>query len=177
VFSHPRNENRFQDTVFTYLLENVAMKNPSKYWLLSALVVLTSLPCGAALGEDAAAPGSSPARPSPLSGLLDLLGSTGLPSLSGLIQPERMGVLSDNPLTVRDNPVDVDLLSGNETNVLSGIKILSGITVHVEIHVYQGERPRSARRAERSQRERDLEQPPASKPARQRRADSEASER
>jgi hypothetical protein len=129
-------------------------------------VAFLLLSSGVALAEDASATGSGAAKANPLASLIDLLGSTAIPSLSGLIQPEKMGVLTDNPLTVRDNPVEVELLSGNETNFLSGIRILSGITVNVEVHIHHGERARAERRAERSGRKQQPEPPSERKPPR-----------
>ena len=146
------------------------MTNLSKSLLAMTAVALLLLSSGVALADDASATGSATAQANPLAGLFDLLGSTAIPSLSGLIQPEKMGVLSDNPLTVEDNPIDVELLSGNETNFLSGIRILSGITVNVEIHVHHGERARAERRAERRQQN---EPPSERKPTRQPRAPAE----
>ncbi|MCH5376845.1 MAG: hypothetical protein JJ992_22995 [Planctomycetes bacterium] len=70
-----------------------------------------------------------------LAQLLDLVGSKSFPSLSGLIQPERMGLLTDNECQMKDNEADLDLLSGNNVSVLSNLHILSGITVTVNIHV------------------------------------------
>jgi hypothetical protein len=121
---------------------------------------------GIVRADDPTPGGSATAKPSPLSGLLDLLGSTAIPSLSGLIQPEKMGVLTDNPLTVRDNPVEVELLSGNETNFLSGNRFLSGITVNVQIHIHPSPRPRGEGRADRSDRKQKPEKPPARKASR-----------
>jgi hypothetical protein len=158
------------------------MTNLSKFWFLTTAVAILTLSGGVASAEDASATGSAAAKPSPLAGWVDLLGSTAIPSLSGLIQPENMGLLSDNPLTVEDNPIDVELLSGNETNFLSGIRILSGITVNVEIHVHDGERAKPERRAGRSaraersgraERGQQLEPPAERKPTRQPRESAE----
>ncbi|TVS14841.1 MAG: hypothetical protein EA424_18080 [Planctomycetaceae bacterium] len=118
---------------------------------------------------------------SPLAGLIEVLRVTGLPNLSKLIQPEKMGVLSDNPLTVRDNPVDIDvdvnLLSGNETNVLSGIRILSGITVNVEVHIHPSPPAAAETPADRAAPARRAGPTPESRPARAERPGSEGSTR
>lgn len=76
-----------------------------------------------------------------LTGLFDAVGK--LPSLSGLIKPEKMGLLADNQCRVHDNQAqllsenktDVNLMSGNVANVLSGIHFLSDISVEVHITV------------------------------------------
>lgn len=123
----------------------------------------------------------TPPQASPLAGLIEVLRVTGFPNLSGLIQPERMGVLSDNPLTVRDNPVDVDvdvnLLSGNETNVLSGIRILSGITVNVEIHIHPSPSAAAETPADRAAPARRAGPTPEPRPTRAERSGSEGSGR
>ncbi len=85
-----------------------------------------------------------------LDGLASLLGALGgvqIPSLSGLIQPERMGVLTDNecriednqPHLLSDNRADRDFQSGNQVNILSGLHLLSDVTVTVQITVSNGE--------------------------------------
>lgn len=120
------------------------MTRPFSFRFVSRFVLITGLTLAwlsaSTLWAQEKPKPQTPPKASPLASLVELLSVTGFPNLSGLIQPEQMGVLSDNPLTVRDNPVDVDvdvnLLSGNQTNVLSGIRILSGITVKVEIHIH-----------------------------------------
>jgi hypothetical protein len=77
-----------------------------------------------------------------LSAMLDAVGKAQMPSLSGLIQPEKMGLLTDNECEVEDNEVhllsdnegDVEALSNNEIKVLPRIRILSGITVNVQLN-------------------------------------------
>ena len=70
-----------------------------------------------------------------LSRLLDVVSKSSLPSLSGLIQPEKMGVLTDNQCRIKDN--QPHLLSDNEATVklMSDIHVLSGITVNLHVHV------------------------------------------
>ncbi len=123
----------------------------------------------------------TPPQASPLAGLLEVLRVTGLPNLSGLIQPEKMGVLSDNPLTVRDNPVDVDIdmnvLSGNEANVLSDIRILSGITVNVQIHIHSSPPAADEVPADRAAGVRPATPRSEPRPARTPRSDSDGSTR
>jgi hypothetical protein len=118
--------------------------------IAAACILLASR---AALAQDAPATAAAPVQSNPLAGVFDLLGSNALPSLAGLIQPEKMGVLTDNPCTVRENEADIDLLSGNEMNVLSGNHLFSGITVHIEIHVDRGERSAAERQADKANRE------------------------
>jgi hypothetical protein len=75
--------------------------------------------------------------------MLSAVGKSQMPSLAGLIQPEKMGLLTDNRCTVRDNEThvlsdleaDVDLLTDNEADVISGLSILSGISVDVQITI------------------------------------------
>jgi hypothetical protein len=124
------------------LSEKSFMTRPFSLPFVSRLVLITGLtftwlPASILWAQEKPKP-QTPSQASPLASLVEVLRVTGFPNLSGLIQPEKMGVLSDNPLTVQDNPVDFDVnvLSGNQTNVLSGIRILSGITVNVEIHIH-----------------------------------------
>ena len=46
-----------------------------------------------------------------------------------------MGVLTDNTCQIRDNHFEPELMSGNKTHVLSGIRILSDISVDVRITI------------------------------------------
>jgi hypothetical protein len=134
-----------------------------KFWLPMTAAFLIFFPAAIASAQDAPAAGSGQTRGSALSGLLDLFGSTGLPSLSGLIQPEKMGVLTDNPLTVRDNSVETQLLSGNETKVMSDIRILSGITVNIHVHIAPGKPAKTERQADKPPRKQKTEQTPQRK--------------
>jgi hypothetical protein len=101
---------------------------------------------GAAEGEPAKTDGAPKAGG--LSSLLDALGDLQIPSLSGLIQPERMGVLTDNqcrvtdnqPHLLADNKADRDFLSSNQVHVLSGLHLLSDISVTVQVTVRHGDR-------------------------------------
>lgn len=106
----------------------------------------------ASAGED---PGQKSSK-SKLEGLLDLMSTVNglrIPDLTGLIQPEEMGI-SDNKSSIRDNQThvlsdnetDVGLLSGNRLQFFSCIRILSGITVHVHVSVQNGDvRPSEAK--------------------------------
>ncbi len=49
-----------------------------------------------------------------------------------------MGILTDNPCQIKDNDVEAELMSGNQTRILSGIHILSGISVEVHVTVQSG---------------------------------------
>jgi len=129
------------------------MTTQLKFCFSMAAAALILLASRAASAQDATATATASAPSSPLSGLFDLLGSNALPSLAGLIQPEKMGVLTDNPCTIRENEADIDLLSGNEMNVLSGNHLFSGITVQIEIHVGRGERSAAERQADKANRE------------------------
>ena len=69
-----------------------------------------------------------------------------VPSLDGLIRPEKMGLLGDIRTLVRDNVANVgsgneatvDVLSGNEADLRAEVSILSGLTVHLNITVQIG---------------------------------------
>jgi hypothetical protein len=66
--------------------------------------------------DAAAADKSSSVDKNPKTGSLSaVLGVPNMPSLSGLIRPEKMGLLTDNKLTAKDN--EAHLLSDNETDV------------------------------------------------------------
>jgi hypothetical protein len=123
--------------------------------LVSVGFILLVGEAGAAAGEPAKSAGEPKAGG--LSSLLGALGEVQIPSLSGLIQPERMGVLTDNecriednqPHLLSDNRADRDFLSGNQINVLSGLHLLSDITVTVQVTVGDGDRKASkAKKAE-----------------------------
>lgn len=104
-------------------------------------------------GED---PGQKSSK-SKLDGLLDLMSTVNglqIPDLTGLIQPEEMGMLTDNKSNIRDNQThllsdnetDVGLLSSNRLQFFSGIRLFSGITVHVHVSVQDGDaRPSKAK--------------------------------
>lgn len=122
---------------------------PSKQDLLRTLtgIALAILASGVFAAD---APSASAGREMPLGGLPQLLGALKdipIPSLSGLIQPEKMGLLTDNtcrvsdnqPRLMSDNSAGRDFQSGNSLDVLSNYRLLSDITVTVEIHVHQGE--------------------------------------
>jgi hypothetical protein len=78
-------------------------------------------------------------RLSGLSAMLDAVGK--MPDLSGLIKPEKMGLLTENECEVEDNEVHLlsdnegDALSNNTIKVVSPLRILSGITVNVQINI------------------------------------------
>jgi len=103
---------------------------------------------GGALAADA--PSASAGGEAKLGGLPQLLGALKdiqIPSLTGLIQPEKMGMFTDNPCRISDNEAqlmldnkaDRDFLSGNSLDVLSNIRLLSDITVTVQVTVHHGE--------------------------------------
>ena len=82
--------------------------------------------------------------------LVRVVGQLPMPNLSGLIKPEKMGVLTDNQCRVQDNKTK--LLSDNQTDVdlLSGLHILSDISVDVHITVTYGDRRPPAEKAKKS---------------------------
>jgi hypothetical protein len=109
-------------------------------------LILLASGASAAEGETPTAAGEPKAGG--LASLLGALSEVQIPSLSGLIQPERMGVLTDNecriednqPHLLSDNQADRDFLSGNQVNILSGLHLLSDITVTVQVTVGDGDR-------------------------------------
>lgn len=115
------------------------MKTRRTPWLsLTGTMVLMLLVGGAASAADDQSADSVGAPPGGgLTDLLKLVGSPTFPSLSGLIQPEKMGILTDNPCHLHDNEAELGLLSDNVINVLSGNRIFSDITVTVNIQVGQ----------------------------------------
>ena len=139
------------------------MTNQPKFWLPMTAATLILLAGRFAQAQETPATAPAPAKSTALSSIFDLLGSNALPSLAGLIQPEKMGVLTDNPLTVRGNQADIGLLSGNETNVLSGNHLFSGITVHIEIHVGRSGRPAAEGRTDKPNRKQKPEKAPKRK--------------
>ena len=117
---------------------------------LSALVAVL-FAGGSVLAADD--PGKEPGK-SKIDGLLGLIGAVNgleIPDLAGLIQPEKMGMLTDNQSSIRgnearffsDNEGEFALLSGNHFKILSGIRLFSGITVHVDVSVHAGNAKRS----------------------------------
>lgn len=115
----------------------------------ATLVMLTNVVFAA---ECPAKPAAKEPRPGGLGSLLGALGDIQIPSLAGLIQPEKMGMFSDNPIEVSDNEThmlsdnqthvlsdneaDRDFLSGNLVNVLSNLRFFSDIQVTVKITVH-----------------------------------------
>ena len=105
------------------------------FWLMLAGLALALFRTGPApAAEPAAAPGGEQ-KAGGFGEILDLISKPTFPSLSGLIRPEKMGVLTDNTCQIRDNQIEPELMSGNKTEVLSGIHILSGISVDVRVTI------------------------------------------
>lgn len=119
-----------------------------------------------------------PAKQSPqakLDGIVNLLRAVGgleIPDLSGLISPEKMGLLTDNQSRIRDNETtllsgnepEITALSGNETeftclsgnkcSVLSNLRLFSGITVNLHVTIQDNEaakavKPKTGKKADR----------------------------
>jgi hypothetical protein len=105
------------------------------FWLTLTGLAMTLSPAGpASAGEPATAPGGEQ-KAGGFADILELISKPTFPSLSGLIRPEKMGVLTDNTCQIRDNQIEPELMSGNKTEVLSGIRILSGISVDVRVTI------------------------------------------
>ena len=106
--------------------------------LILTALALALLPAGTASAAEPATAQGGERKTGGLADMLDLISKPAFPSLSGLIQPDKMGVLTDNTCQIRDNEVKPELMSGNEVQVLSGIRILSGISVDVRITIRGG---------------------------------------
>jgi hypothetical protein len=116
---------------------------------LTSLLPLTALGVVLVAGELAAA-GDEPVTKSDKAkdeGLLGWIGAVSrvpMPNLSGLITPEKMGLLTDNQCRIRDNEAhllsdnetEVNVLSGNKVSTLSGNRLLSGITINVQVTIH-----------------------------------------
>ncbi|NLF72681.1 MAG: hypothetical protein GX575_26910 [Candidatus Anammoximicrobium sp.] len=134
--------------------------------LILAGLSVASLAGGAAsAAEPAKAPGGEP-KPAGFLEILELMSRPNFPNLSGLIRPEKMGALSDNTCQVTDNQIkpefhiEPELMSGNKTEVLSGIHILSGLSVDVRITI----RTADKERARKPKAQKANEKRPAQKP-------------
>lgn len=99
---------------------------------------LALLACTVAVADDQSTTRTAKPEAAGISSLLDIFSKSSLPSLSGLIKPEKMGVLTDNQCRIKDN--EPHLLSDNEATVklASDIQVLSGITINVHISVQAG---------------------------------------
>ena len=114
---------------------------------LALTVLVWMLPAGgAAAAEGQPAAKDGPPEAAKLADLLKVVDKLPLPSFAGLIKPERLGVLTDNQCRIQDNQTqllsnnaaDVDLLSGNQVNILSGLHLLSDISVEIHITIHSG---------------------------------------
>jgi len=116
--------------------------NTTRLFLLS----LTSLPIVLYAGAVAAADKKTDAaeirqEANGLTGMLHAVGKPVIPNLTGLIQPGKMGMLTDNqcritdnaPHLLSDNEADLELLSDNNAEILSGneVPVLSGNTLEL----------------------------------------------
>lgn len=122
--------------------------------LLALAVVLGAVEPALAVDDSEQKPAASK-----LDGLLGLIGAVNglqIPDLSGLIQPEKMGMLTDNTAIARDNQAHVlsdnqtetSLLSGNRPKLLSGIRLFSGITINVHISIHEDASPPKAKKTD-----------------------------
>jgi hypothetical protein len=107
--------------------------------LILTTLVLAFLPVGTAHAAEPATAQGGERKTSGFAEILGLISNPNFPSLSGLIQPEKMGVLTDNTCQIRDNEVEPEVMSGNKVQILSGIRILSGISVDVRVTIRGGE--------------------------------------
>ena len=105
------------------------------------LVVLSG---NLAIAADEAVKESCESKDHGLSGLISAVGRLPVPKLSSLITPEKMGLLTDNQCRIRDNEahllsdneIDGHLLSGNKVRILSGVRLLSGLTINVHVTIH-----------------------------------------
>ena len=115
------------------------------------------------------------------SGLISAVGRLPISNLSGLITPDKMGLLMDNQCGIRDNEAhllsdnetDVDLLSGNKVSILSGVRLLSGFTINV--HVIIRDRDAEASNPKNGDGRRDSKKSKRHKAARRTKRDREPS--
>jgi hypothetical protein len=125
------------------LQTNYWEKTPMKTRLVSSLLLGLGfvLLTGDLAAADELRQQSGESQSDGLSGLIDAVGRFPMSSLSGLIKPEKMGILTDNQCRIRDNEAhllsdnesDFDLLSGNELSLLSGVRLFSGFTINVHV--------------------------------------------
>jgi len=95
-----------------------------------SLLPLTSLAIGFLVAAAAAAdppPDGAETQPKAngLTSILHAVGKPVMPDLTGLIKPEKMGMLTDNQCRISDNAL----------HLLSGIKVFSDIKLDIHIHV------------------------------------------
>jgi hypothetical protein len=102
-------------------------------------MALTLFAAVSVFADEEAPTSGEPLSESGFGQLLELVSSPTFPSLSGLIQPGEMGVLTDNQDNFSDNKVQLDLLSNNEVKILSDLQILSGISVNITISLGDGD--------------------------------------
>jgi hypothetical protein len=123
------------------------MKSTQNLLRILTGIALAFVASGVFAADAPAGPASGDASLGGLPQLLGALKDIPIPSLNGLIQPEKMGVLTDNtcrvsdnqPRLMSDNTAERDFQSGNSLEVLSNYRLLSDITVSVEVHVHQGD--------------------------------------
>ena len=121
---------------------------PSTLWRIAG-VGLVLLATGAVAAENESAAKDGEPKTKGLAGLFEGAGKLQMPSLAGLIKPEKMGLLADNqcqvqvkdnaPKLLSDNQPEMNLLSGNEASFLSRIHILSDLSVNVHITIHRGD--------------------------------------
>jgi hypothetical protein len=78
-----------------------------------------------------------------LADIVEVLGQLRALDLSGLIKPQEMELLTDNQCRIKDNEAhlfsgneaEIELLSGNKANLLSGIRILSDFSVDIHVNI------------------------------------------
>ena len=116
--------------------------NTTRLYLLPLTLLAIALFAGAAAAADQKADAAE-IRPKAngLTSVLHAVGKPVMPNLAGLIQPEKIGMLTDNqcriadnaPHLLSDNEADVELLSDNNAEILSGneVPLLSGNTVEL----------------------------------------------
>ncbi len=154
----------------------VSWRRAAPFVALRLLVVggLLPLACGTHAAEGAATSKETPKKPAAFGALLNTLADFPLPSLAGLIQPEKMGVLTDNQCRISDseahrlsdNRAGRDQLSGNSANLLSNLHLLSDIAVNVHVtiqhkHAAQGKTNADEQAAEGAEAGHTGDTPPA----------------
>lgn len=128
----------------------MAMKRFPRLVILGLVLVVFARAAIAAEGKSP--PKDDKASAAALADLLAIVTKLPMPNLSVLLPPKKLGLLSDNESTIKDNQAnllsgnktDVDTLSGNNIKTLSDIRILSNLSLQVNINIYGGDGPSPA---------------------------------
>ena len=143
------------------------MRTKQLVWLTLTGLTLALLAGPAAAAENPPAVKHGDPGAAAWADLLHVVGKLPMSSLSGLVVPEKVGLLTDNQChlhdneahVLSDNEADVELLSGNQTTILSGIRILSGLSLEVNITINTGADKPPAAKPKKAHRKRKPRKP------------------